>query len=142
MSCLGAFLSQLAPRLCAHIDRGGRGRERRSANGSAGARGRRAQRQLGAGKSREVKATQRQHTEANDNSDGRSDHQDHATPFTVVAMRGGNECAAASRRSLGSNAGTEQQSRPELWLRSGRVWWRTMAQATTHGFWTMLVFLH
>ena len=39
---------------------------------------------------------------------------------------GGNEQAAAPRRPSGRNAGTEHQSRSDLWLRSGSGWWRTV----------------
>ena len=43
--------------------------------------------------------------------------------------RGGNEHAAAPRHPSDGSAGTEQQSRGQLWLRSDSAWWRTVAGA-------------
>ena len=67
------------------FDKGGCGRDRRAVNGSVGAGGRGHQRQLGAGKTRGAEVTQRQHAEANDDRDGRSDRSDHAGAPALIA---------------------------------------------------------
>ena len=119
----GALPSQLAalPRAC--VDWGGRGRDRRAANGSVGVGGRGHERQLGAGKSRGAEATQRQYTGANDDRDGRSDRSDHAGAPASIAE--GAEATNTPRRR-----GILQTATP---ARSNKVGASSGCAATTHG---------